>query len=320
MLKILLVGYGRLGQRYFQGLISTDLNFEITILETKYLDINQLNLDLHSYNAGKTSLIIINKLRLLAHDYDIAIIATTASKRGELIANISKIANVRYWIIEKILTQSLHDSNILRNSIEQQTKAWVNYTRRAMSFYREIKEYLPMETPLIIRVEGRDWNLASNAIHFIDLTEFLFDTKLQAISTKNLDHKWRESKREGFVEIGGELICNFAQPITLIISSKDKFDDTDYPITISIYGKNLDCKIMENGLEIAAELNKKPIHGSIELQSQITKSIVEEILSSGNCKLVNLEEALGTHNIYITELLSHFNQKCDLQFEQLQIT
>jgi hypothetical protein len=46
---------------------------------------------------------------------DLAIVATTAEVRSALVSNICEHSDIRYWVLEKVLTQSEGDIIDLQN-------------------------------------------------------------------------------------------------------------------------------------------------------------------------------------------------------------
>ena len=132
---------------------------------------------------------------------------------------LSRELNIKYWLIEKVLTQSVDEVELLRNTLKKNI-AFVNLSRREMDWYQKLRLEFKDQGPLKISKTGGLWGMACNSIHFIDLVSWWTNEELVSINTEKLDNKWFASKRLGFFEVKGELIANFSKGSKLILKSK----------------------------------------------------------------------------------------------------
>ena len=129
--KILLVGAGNIGFRYLQGLneIFIDLDIHIVDISKKSLEIVRERI----MSFKKNSIInyyYYNNILELKDEFDIAIISTTADQRHKVIELILKICKVNYWVLEKVLSQSNSDLELIRSFLGNKKNTWVNTGRK----------------------------------------------------------------------------------------------------------------------------------------------------------------------------------------------
>src|SRR5690606_5353972 len=88
---------------------------------------------------------------------------------------------------------------------EQGTSTRVDTARRAFPQYQAAMEFLADDELVSVTVSGRNYGLASNSIHFIDLTSFLASSAPTDLNIAELDQTPIPSKRLGFWEFPGTL-------------------------------------------------------------------------------------------------------------------
>ena len=81
---------------------------------------------------------------------------------------------MKKFIIEKIAFNNLNSFSQADHLISKYDLIIeTNFTRRKIVFYQQLKEYFKGKGILKIKVKGGNWGLASSALHFIDLCNFL---------------------------------------------------------------------------------------------------------------------------------------------------
>ena len=107
--KILLIGCGNIGSRYFEAINKLNLNIELFLFDKNFKrSANLLNLP-----SNKTLVRKINNLAYFRKDLDLLIISTNSDVRVKILINILKKVKVKKVILEKVLCQSLKDLNLL---------------------------------------------------------------------------------------------------------------------------------------------------------------------------------------------------------------
>ena len=304
--KIILVGAGNIGRRYLEGIIKLETSLEIDvydkninslkIIKEKFYEINSKN------NKHKISLNSDNKKK---GNCDLVIIATPSYERLKIIEQYKNKFTTKFWIIEKILEQSSENTNNILSHLHNNRKvlAWVNTPRRIMKFYAELKKKIYPNIPKKISVNGGLWGMACNAIHFIDMVEWLTNQKIISVSTKNVNSKWIESKRIGFYEITGELSVTFSKGTELILRSDPL--PKDYIINVEI--KDNDFWKIDETKGIMKHSSGKKIIGKVDYVSDLSGDLVQNILDNGYCNLTSINESCRQHKILLDALLKHWN-------------
>lgn len=304
--KILILGGGQLGSRYLQGLLKHH-----TALRIYVLDPWQASLDLSTQRmnevAAKGADHIVSfhqNYSNIPADFDLAIVATTADVRPDAVRQIVSRGRVRYWVLEKVLAQSEHGLQQLAESISGATRTWVNTPRRTMPWHREIKAKLGCPSPIEMSVTGGEWNMASNAIHVIDLLAWWTGESLQELSTELLEPEWRESKRKGFFEVSGTLIATFSGGSKMRLCSSH--DLTGQPVTISVAGTDGATWTLRESSGFAQRSDGLVVPGECTPQSILTTNLVDDILARGQCDLPSFDESLAMHRVLIASLQKHW--------------
>ena len=72
-------------------------------------------------------------------------------------------------------------------------------------FYKNLREVLSESSHIHMSVQGGDWGLACNGLHYIDIFLHLINSNNIDLNTSNLDNQILESKRKGFIEVSGSI-------------------------------------------------------------------------------------------------------------------
>lgn len=303
---VVIIGVGKLGARYLQGLLKISLNLDITCV-----DPSKKSLDYAQSLIEDEGLHLLEKIRFLTsyptylNYIDLVIVATSSNVRLKTIEKVVECSRVRYWILEKVLVQSLIDLNKLRKLLDNSASAWVNTSRRSMSWYKNIKKTFNFQKPLKFVFQGNGWGIACNSIHFIDLVSWWTGETIVNIDTRCLDTVWYESKRLGYYDVIGKLAAKFSGNSSLELIDKD--DVKNPPILfINSYDKKGEVH-EQNGY--AKNFDGTKILGNIEFQNTFTHSLVENILKFGNCDLPTFLESFHQHKIFIPAMLDHWNRQ-----------
>ena len=116
---ILIAGAGQLGSRYLQGMAKCRNTLDIYVQDISELSIQiarqrwegeyQPSIDFHgelTESAAQHKITFESSFEKIPNKIDIAIVATNADVRPQVVKQITANNEVRYWILEKILAQS----------------------------------------------------------------------------------------------------------------------------------------------------------------------------------------------------------------------
>ena len=188
---------GNLGSNYIKAIFAIPLNIKLYIFDKNS---NQLNKEF--YSPPNVKIIKVKNLSNLNINLDLAIIATTANKRFELIQKLKK--KIKNWILEKLLEQNVSSLNKIDKKLKF-SNCWVNIPRRTMPEYKFIKKNYNFKIPSTLKLGMNGDRIVTNAIHFIDLLCWFSNSKIETIDISKLKASWTKSKRLGFYETGGTL-------------------------------------------------------------------------------------------------------------------
>lgn len=314
---ILIAGAGQLGSRYLQGLAKVGPALDIHLY-----DVDQASLDRarERWNEVATEstphrVSLHASLAGIPPRVDLAIVATTASARPAVVEAIAAQSQVKAWILEKVLAQSLQGLDALLKATATAGGAWVNTPRRMLPWHQQIKAHLPLRRPLTLKVDGNEWGLACNAIHFLDMLCWWTGEQLEEVSTDELAPHWIEAKRPGNYEIMGTLRARFSG------GSSAAFHVTggDLHYTFELTDGELTWH-MDETAGTATRSDGLSVPGRLPFQSEVTAGLVETMLATGKCELPTLKESVDLHRVLVSGLLAHWRKSVDTSADSLPIT
>jgi|APSaa5957512535_1039671.scaffolds.fasta_scaffold50306_2 hypothetical protein len=304
-MKILIIGTGQLGSRYIQGLATCSTLLEIWCYDQSK---NSLKKSKERWKEVESrcnnhQIHWTQESNELPTKIDLAVIATNADVRLQVLRSILKFCHIRYLVLEKVLVQSASQLYELEQVVKNLDGVWVNTARRVMNWHQRIRTAINNHGSVKVSVGNSNWGLACNAIHFLDLVSWWSDEKLTSIDSSGLEKNWCESKRPGFYEITGLLKATYSGGSELILESR--MDGEELLITV----QNMEGEWCINELNgIVTGPNGAIISGKIELQSDMTARLVESILKTGSCGLPNFEKSARTHKVFLQSMLEHWNK------------
>lgn len=297
MYKILIVGFGSIGYRYFEAIKRIKLrNIKLFIVDRKIKIINKK----HNLNNNKISK--YENLKSIPKKIDLCIISTTCQNRHILLKELINQTNFRNLILEKPLAQSPSELIKLNKILSDVKNAWVNTDRRSLEIYKIIKSKINIKNKTLMRVKGNSWGICCNSLHFIDLFSFITQKYLNKIEEKS-KLKWFPSKRNGFQELdNGELKLEFGYNELYLNSKK-----STSPKRLNIFIKNGNKKFYIKEKEDIFQLrhSKKTSIYSNEPTSVKMTYIIKKILLN---KKSELPKYLNSTKLYYP-LISYFLKK-----------
>ena len=107
--KVLIIGSGQIGSRHLQSLSKLNRRVNISVIDKNPNSIKSAKAIFNemSINKNLVSVNYYDSMNYLNGEYDIAIIATGADVRKKVIKETLKRAKIKYFILEKIVCQSL---------------------------------------------------------------------------------------------------------------------------------------------------------------------------------------------------------------------
>ena len=310
--KVLLVGAGQIGSRHLQGLARARLNLSIEIVEPHPAsrEIAIQRFQEIPPGDGRKDVRAIDRLdasRFEGHA-DLAIIATNAAVRHDVIHDVLNRLTTPFLVLEKVLFQRIADLDSIGTLLaEKSCTAWVNCPRRLMPYYRELRDLLLGER-IKIYAHGHNWGLACNGIHLFDLLAFLSGSpRPDGWNIAELDPATYASKRGNFVEFGGSITFSLEGGHEIVMRD-ERVDGTSLVIEIAGPPARAAVNEMAGSMSLSTRAggwNTERRDIAAPRQSELTNLIAEDILIRGTCGLTGYAESAALHRAYLAASLEH---------------
>ena len=158
MKKILIIGCGELGSRFLQAAVSLPVITEIDIVEPGEKAMNTAIQRMNDVGRDMSTLKVnwFSSLEAVTSAGDMAVIATQSDVRLSVFEAALKIG-YRYFLIEKIVTQSVADyQRMIDLTQNTQSKVWVNCKTRNYPIWEYIQKKIdPLEKVIFHSTGGR---------------------------------------------------------------------------------------------------------------------------------------------------------------------
>jgi len=172
-----IIGAGQLGRRHLQGLVKSKHNLIIHVVDPFLGSRKAVEDYIASAEAAtlkQVQIQIHKSISELSGDLDFVVIATTASERLNAIEQVISVCKIRFMVLEKFLFNDSAEYPRAEALIRQQNiSAWVNTPRRSFEFFRQLREQTSNDRLLHFSVDGGEWGLCCNSVHFVDLAQYM---------------------------------------------------------------------------------------------------------------------------------------------------
>jgi hypothetical protein len=324
MKNIVIIGAGQLGCRHLQALSMLDIDCKIDVVDISAESLQAANdrfceMPINRHISSVRYLLTQSDLPA---SVDLVIIATNSDIRGKVVRELLSLCEVRNIIFEKVLFQRSNDYDEIEVLMRQKgASAWVNHPRRMFPFYSELKTLLAGSNQVSYHVQGGNWGLACNGLHYIDHLAFLTECSELTVDIRGLNPSLLASKRRGFIEVSGNLSGRIG-PHTFQLFCHE----VSSPVVIAICSDVLNA-LIDEGSGWARVIEKSGGGQWIEkrqkivyFQSELSNIFVKDIIDTGRCKLTPYSEAKRLHVPFVGGLLEHINQHSGPQYDACPIT
>ena len=315
MLKVALIGCGKIGSRHLQSLIKINIETEIYLVDPNRESINvSLNLIENDLKENQRITIkICSEIDEIPTGIDFAIIASDSKPRFNILRNLLKKRTPKYLILEKLLfTKEDEFSEALKLIKQADVEVWVNQWMSAEPSFRELCGYFKSSEVKELFVKGDNWGLCCNSVHYLELFDYLCQRNELNIQEYDFE-KVFFSKRQGYLELNGMIEINSADgsKLTLISNDAGILEGEKIVISIETNETKAECIFRMESLVCKIETKGKIVNKKYDLilQSDFTHRIIEEILKNGSCNLPSFERAVYHHNLFYPLFGSFFKSK-----------
>jgi hypothetical protein len=279
--KICLIGFGNIGFRYFEAIYKLQNKFDLYIV-----DINSPFKKGYEYlkkNKIKKTVFFLKSLNEInIKKFDLVIISTTCNGRLHLIKKVNKSFTFKNIIIEKPITQSETELVKLKKILPK--NCWINSAKKSLKIYKDIKKKISTKNKVEMKVEGNNWGICCNSLHYIELFNFFCKKKITKIQeTKVL--KWVKSKRKGFFDLHeGEMKISYNNNLLFLNSSKNT-NFKDWNLRILITNGQKKWEIFQKDNLIVQNYNKKKTSHKVYYISEYMTQLISNILKKNHKKI-----------------------------------
>ena len=307
MINIGLIGCGGVSKRHLEALLKVKNDVNIEVVEPSLDKINEAKKLVSEFNN------YFFDVNSLSDDIYICIVSTPASVRKSVILNLVKSKKIKYLILEKVVFQNIKDFKEVMELLDKNNiKCWVNCSLRTQPMYKKIKSFLDLKEKAIFTYNhSRDFNLASSAIHILDLFSYLCDDEIVEIDSI-ISNDIKESKHKDCVEFDGKLIVTSKKGYKLYVYSGgrnsaeflDIYQDNKI-ITSSDGETNLDIRI--GNIQILSKDECIKFDIPYVWQSSLTNTYIESLIDNQECDLPTLSELSQTHILMLNNFNNHLS-------------
>ena len=282
MLNILIVGFGNIGYRHYQGLKKSIQNFKIYVYDYDFKQYNKIDNDIDTT--------CLKSIKNAPNDIFLLISATSSRNRLKHLKIIMKTKNVKYVILEKMTFQKEPDYISYQKIITQsKTKTYINCARRNWLSYLELKNDIKSDEISSFSLVGGNWNMASNTIHYLDLLLYLTSEKLAKIHLQtDFNDEIIDAKRPGYIEVYG-VIFGYLNDIKFEILSKKSTVEKIIRIELKS-GKVITLNEAKEEILYEQFGTSKSEKFNTYFQSEITYLYLEDLILKNECLLPNFDE------------------------------
>ena len=325
--NIAVIGIGELGSRHLQSLFKSNILINLFAIDPKKqsLEVGKLRIESLERNHKIKSLNFSESINDLPDHLDLVVIATNSDVRLKVIKDLLSSTETQNLVLEKVLFQNIIDIDICGKLLTStKTKAWVNCPRRMWKDYIVIKEEIHGQKDVSYTVNGINWGLGCNSIHFLDHFQWLTNSKLLSIDNSQLDNQLLKAKRQGYIEFSVTLTANFENNNTLSLTSDVSDRKPNFIIEISC--KDFSYIIEETQSKYTFQKHsqgivyKKEKEMTIPFQSQLTQTVAESLFSRGKQHLTPFEDSAYQHKLLIGSLISHMEKVTGQKMDHCAIT
>ena len=311
---ITIIGAGQIGSRHLQALCHLkslariDLvdpsDKSLQIAQDRYEDVissSKKNIELHCHK----------NIADLPENLDLVIISTNSIVREKVIRGITKKCHVKNFILEKVLFQKKEQYNEVENFLKKSSiPTWVSCWMRTTDLFKKIKSDLNLNDPIQMKIEGGQWGMGTNSLHYLDLFSFFTECDEFKFIEMHLEDKVLDAKRKGFKEFMGHLIGRNTRGDSLELICKSEAGElTRMEIKNGperyIFGTNfMDHFDFKSSNGLASQIGKV----SLPYQSEMTHIWVNDILTKGSCDLPTYSNSMCLHLELVRVFINHLQK------------
>mgnify|MGYP001161034591 CR=1 FL=1 len=330
--SIAVIGGGGIGKRHLQSLSYLDRHTDIFLVDPS-LESLEIARDLFESTARLTNssarhkLTGMSEISHLPKDLDLCIVATCADVRYEVVVSLLNTSRIKNLVLEKILFQQLEHYGEVQSLFEKfNVKSWVNCPLRGVEPYRGIKDSLNGVKPIRMEVSGRNWGLASNSVHFLDLFEFYTNSSISEKLDLELVTAYQTDRRHGrspFFEYFGTLRASNDHGDEIVLDCKsDPTCEKNFVIQLMTKESSFVVEYVPHLVRYSHRDGARVVAATHDevMQSELTHEVVNSILDAGEVDIPTYSEATNSHILLLKCLIGSHNKFFKVEDDIARIT
>lgn len=305
---VAVIGCGNIGSRCLQAIAGLGPNvtayavepFEaaIAIARKRYEEVASKESPPISY---------LSEIKELPREINLALIATCADIRLSVASALLDHASVQHLILEKFLFQRFSEYQEMAHLIDTNAVSCsVNLVRRSWPGYQSLRNLFVDGEPVEMHVTGKDFRLASNAIHLLDLYAYISGQHVDALDGSGLTGSSASSHRQDYREVYGTLRGQTENGGNLSLSS---YASGEVPFTVQFSSPSVHCIVHEGegrmriaGAGTGGKWNDLPFQG---LYMSEMAPVFAALLNGQPCALPVFSDTAPDH-IALIEVLNRY--------------
>lgn len=308
-MNLAIIGCGVIGQRHLQSILNLDYKMKIFIIDKSAICLEKCR-KISQEKKNLNSFFFAESINDIDEDFDFVIVATNSDSRFSVLKELYRYKTPKFIILEKILFNKLSYFEEAKKLFKlNSTKVWVN--QWMSTDFPDLSEIFGETEGINISVTGKNWNLCSNCVHWIDWFHYLNDRKKIILFSSSLDDLIIENKRKGFFETFGSLEFHSINNNKLFLQCKyEKNSERETLISISNESSRAEFQLTVDSLKgfIFRSNQKKSISFKLRYLSERTSIYIKSILEKNECTLPTYDQSVHHHKLVFQTLKNHFDK------------
>jgi len=293
---ILVVGCGNIGRRHIEALAAARRTMRVIGIEPSDTARVQAEALITRFAAGSQ---VLADMTGAPDAADLAIIATSAAHRRSAFETLLAGCKPKAVIFEKVLFTTRTDLDAVGRLLTTRTiPAFVNCGRRGFPAYERLRDLLATRRGLSMKVTGAGWNLGSNAIHFVDLAEYVLEDRIVALDESGLNSKPEPARIAGCVDLFGTLRGTLAGGGSITITQERAPGD---PLSITFFDGGESWRV-EEGAKRLVHVNANGKKDEQVFETLFVSGmpyLYTDILDGKSCRLTPYAQSAAQHALFL---------------------
>ena len=311
-MRFLVIGFGNMGCRHTQSIISSYPNAKICVLEPSK---DNFEKNCKRINIRSTNIERYSEIELLNGHFDFCVVATSAEPRFKIVKLLIEYG-IKNLLLEKVVFQSQEQFDYIKKlNIKENVNIYCNFVSRYFPNYIEIKKEISKK-PFKMIVSGGDFGLACNSLHYLDIFQYLRKDTSRIVSHNLQENLSGNIRGENYKELHGALYLTNSFGDSLSIISDLEKEKGQLEITI-LNGDDIHI-LNENSLNHTIISNTAIIKKQFKIlrTSELTGVIIKDFYNK-NILLPKVSETSNNH----IQIFKIFNKIFNLsEFDNCPIT